>query len=177
MSKRFYAVQHGDDYSSDFGSTVKREAYRMAKLTHEDFPGEEVRICFCTVDDDTCEREEVVYSASVKEEKTYFLDRGEIVISYHNDEKRPSTARELYRAFYEEQGETEQLNEFTVKEEALKELHSRPTEFTVRQSVLPDCIDYVITVYIISEQTVYDDDYPETTAEYVCDGGSIVRVM
>ena len=31
MAKKFYAVQVGNDYSSDIGSTIKREALRMAK--------------------------------------------------------------------------------------------------------------------------------------------------
>lgn len=61
MSKRFYAVQHGDEFSSDVGSTVKREAYRMAREMHNDCPGEEIRICVCREDDDYCEDEIIVY--------------------------------------------------------------------------------------------------------------------
>lgn len=42
--KYFYAVEHGDDYSNDNGSTVKREARKMATALHREFPGEEIRI-------------------------------------------------------------------------------------------------------------------------------------
>ena len=64
MSKRYYAVQHGDDFSSDNGSTVKREAYKIAREIHRDYPGEEIRICLCREDDDFCDGEIVVYEAS-----------------------------------------------------------------------------------------------------------------
>lgn len=45
-SKRYYSVQHGDDYSDDYGTTVKREAYRMARRLARDprYDGEEIRI-------------------------------------------------------------------------------------------------------------------------------------
>ena len=33
MSKTFYAVQHGDYFASDIGSTRKREAYQIARAS------------------------------------------------------------------------------------------------------------------------------------------------
>lgn len=60
MSKRFYAVQVGDDFSTDTGSTVKRQALRMARSAARKFPGLEVRLCLCTVDDDFCEGELII---------------------------------------------------------------------------------------------------------------------
>lgn len=55
MAKRWYAVQHGDDYSSDNGSTVKREAMKMARELGREFPQDEIRISLCREDDDFCE--------------------------------------------------------------------------------------------------------------------------
>lgn len=52
MGKRYYAVQVGDYYGSEEGSTVKREAMRMARKVAKENPGYEVRIALCTVDDD-----------------------------------------------------------------------------------------------------------------------------
>lgn len=54
--KKFYAVQNGTDYSSDYGSTVKREALRMARrlMKNEAHDGEEIRICVCTTESDDC---------------------------------------------------------------------------------------------------------------------------
>ena len=64
MSKRYYAVQHGTDFSSDNGSTVKREAYRIAREMHRDYPGEEIRISIEREDDNYTEDEIIVYEAS-----------------------------------------------------------------------------------------------------------------
>lgn len=61
MAKRFYAVQHGDNFDSDNGSTVKREAMKIARELHKDYPGDEIRLVFCTTDDDFCEEEIIVY--------------------------------------------------------------------------------------------------------------------
>ena len=61
MSKRYYAVQHGDYFFDDFGSTVKREAYKIARQMHKDYPGEEIRIAIRTVDDDFCVGEIIVF--------------------------------------------------------------------------------------------------------------------
>lgn len=61
MSRRFYAVQRGDNYGCDYGSTVKRQAMKMARQEHKDYPGEEIRICLCREDDNTCDGEIVVY--------------------------------------------------------------------------------------------------------------------
>ena len=60
MSKRFYAVQVGDDFASDNGSTVKRTALRMARALAKKNPGQEVRIAYCSTDSDYCENEEIV---------------------------------------------------------------------------------------------------------------------
>lgn len=60
MSKRFYAVQVGDDYSSDYGSTVKRAAFRMARAEAKENPGKQIRISVCREDDDFCEQEIIV---------------------------------------------------------------------------------------------------------------------
>lgn len=61
MSKNWYAVQVGDDYASDYGSTVKREALRMARQEAKkpENDGIEVRIAVCSTDDDYC-REVIV---------------------------------------------------------------------------------------------------------------------
>ena len=61
MSKRVYAVQHGDCFECDYGSTVKREALKMAKALHKEYPGEEIRLCLCREDDDYCEGEIIVF--------------------------------------------------------------------------------------------------------------------
>ena len=50
--KRYYAVQVGDYYACDIGSTVKRNAFRMARRAAKQNPGYEVRIVLCTTDDD-----------------------------------------------------------------------------------------------------------------------------
>lgn len=51
MSKRFYAVQVGDDYSSDYGSTVKREALRMARAEAKENPLQQVRVVVLVQDE------------------------------------------------------------------------------------------------------------------------------
>lgn len=61
--KKFYAVQHGNDYSSDFGSTNKREAMKMARELGNEFPNDEIRISVCTTDDDFCMEEIIVREA------------------------------------------------------------------------------------------------------------------
>ena len=63
MKKTWYAVQHGDNYESDFGSTVKREAMKLARQLHKEYPDEEIRIAICTTDSDFCEGEIIVYDA------------------------------------------------------------------------------------------------------------------
>ena len=60
MNKTFYAVQHGDDYSSDYGSTVKRKAYTMARELGREYPQDEIRISVCTIDDDFCKHEIII---------------------------------------------------------------------------------------------------------------------
>lgn len=51
MAKRFYSVEHGNDFSSDYGSTRKRDAFKMARELAKDFPFEEIRISVMTPDD------------------------------------------------------------------------------------------------------------------------------
>ena len=63
-AKRFYAVQIGNDYSSDWGSTRKRDAIVMAHQAARENPGKEIRISICTTDDDYCEREIVIRDGS-----------------------------------------------------------------------------------------------------------------
>ena len=69
MSKRWYAVQHGDNFECDNGSTVKRKAMQRARQMHRDYPGEEIRICLCREDDDFCEGEIIVFNGWRVEEK------------------------------------------------------------------------------------------------------------
>lgn len=58
----FYAVQHGNDYSSDYGSTNKRKAYSMAHALEREYPQDEIRISVCSIDDDFCTREIIIRS-------------------------------------------------------------------------------------------------------------------
>lgn len=62
MSKNWYAVQVGSDYTSDYGSAVKREALRMARKEAKkpENNGLEVRIAVCSTDDDYCQDEIIV---------------------------------------------------------------------------------------------------------------------
>ena len=62
--KKFYAVQHGNNYSSDYGSTNKREAMRMARELAEEFPKEEIRISICTTNNDFCMKEIIIQKAN-----------------------------------------------------------------------------------------------------------------
>ena len=66
MSKNWYAVQVGNDYTSDYGSTVKREALRMARQEAKkpENDGLEIRIAVCSTDDDYCQDEIIVRDGS-----------------------------------------------------------------------------------------------------------------
>ena len=64
MKRTWYAVQHGDNFESDFGSTVKREAYKMARALHKEYPNEEIRLALCTTESDFCEDEIIVYNGA-----------------------------------------------------------------------------------------------------------------
>lgn len=66
MSKNWYAVQVGDDYTSDYGSTVKCEALRMARQEAKkpENDGLEIRIAVCSTDDDYCRDEIIVRDGS-----------------------------------------------------------------------------------------------------------------
>ena len=53
--KKFYAVQIGqEDTDCSYGSTVKREAMKMARREAKNNPGMMVRICVCTTESDFC---------------------------------------------------------------------------------------------------------------------------
>ena len=64
MKRTWYAVQHGDNFESDNGSTVKREAYKMARALHKEYPNEEIRIALCTTESDFCDGEIIVYNGA-----------------------------------------------------------------------------------------------------------------
>lgn len=53
--RRYYSVQVGDDYTDDYGSTVKREAFRMARREAKANPDKEVRIALRTVENSDVE--------------------------------------------------------------------------------------------------------------------------
>lgn len=79
-AKRFYAVQHGDNYDSDWGSTRKVEAMKMAKdlAKNPRYDGEEIRISVCTTEDDYCTEEIIIRQDSgickqkLKDDAHYF---------------------------------------------------------------------------------------------------------
>ena len=52
--KKWYAVQHGDDYDCGYGSTVKREAIKMANAMKRNpyYDDEEIRIAITDADGD-----------------------------------------------------------------------------------------------------------------------------
>lgn len=52
MARKFYAVQTGDEFSSDHGSTNYRKALVMAHEKARNNPEKEVRICVCMTNDD-----------------------------------------------------------------------------------------------------------------------------
>ena len=64
--KKFYAVQHGDNFDCDYGSTVKREAIKMANALKRDhyYDGEEIRIAVVSCDSDYCTGEIIVRNGS-----------------------------------------------------------------------------------------------------------------
>ena len=66
MSRNWYAVQVGDDYTSDYVSTFKREALRMARQEAKkpENDGLEIRIAVCSTDDDYCQDEIIVRDGS-----------------------------------------------------------------------------------------------------------------
>lgn len=53
--RRYYAVHVGDDCSENEGSTIKREALRMARRAVREKPNEKVRVVMRTVEDDHCD--------------------------------------------------------------------------------------------------------------------------
>lgn len=67
MSNNWYAVQVGNNYASDYGSTVKREALRMARQEAKkaENDGLEVRIAVCSTGDDYCQDEIIVREGSM----------------------------------------------------------------------------------------------------------------
>lgn len=62
--KKFYAIQIGDNYECDYGSTVKREAIKMAnaqkRIPSND--GLEIRIAVCSTDSDYVTDEIIIRS-------------------------------------------------------------------------------------------------------------------
>lgn len=56
----WYAIQVGNDYASDYGSTIKRKAFQMAKKEAHKNPESEVRICVCKTNDDFCDKEIII---------------------------------------------------------------------------------------------------------------------
>ena len=60
--KKFYAVQHGDNFDWDYGSARKREAIKMAndmKRNHN-YDGEEIRIAIIDCKNDFCDGEIII---------------------------------------------------------------------------------------------------------------------
>lgn len=82
MARRFYAVQVGADYSCDFGSTNKRKAYSMARSEARRNPGEEVRIEYCTTDNDFCYEEVIIQEENTlkKIRKLYGYTQGYLAV-------------------------------------------------------------------------------------------------
>lgn len=64
--KKFYAVQIGDNYECDYGSTVKREAIKMANAVKRDpsNAGKEIRIAVCSTDSDFVTDEIIIREGS-----------------------------------------------------------------------------------------------------------------
>lgn len=62
MMKHWYAVQVGDEIDCGYGSTVKREAIKMANAMKRDhdYDGKEIRIVVTYCDDDFCEDEIII---------------------------------------------------------------------------------------------------------------------
>lgn len=60
MSRRYYAVQVGDNFFDDVGSTRKREAFQIARREARENPGMEVRVVTMTVDDNFALDETIV---------------------------------------------------------------------------------------------------------------------
>lgn len=60
--EKFYAVQHGDNFDWDYGSTVKGEAVKMANsMKHDpDYKGEEIRIAVIDCESNVCDEEIVI---------------------------------------------------------------------------------------------------------------------
>lgn len=56
IATKGYAVQHGDDYDCGTGSTVKREAYKIARKMAKEYPEEEIRLVLCTTESDFAEQ-------------------------------------------------------------------------------------------------------------------------
>lgn len=64
--KTFYAVQHGSNFDWANGSTVKREAIKMAnEMKHDhDYDGEEIRIAVIDTKYSVCDDEIVIREGS-----------------------------------------------------------------------------------------------------------------
>ena len=66
-AKVWYAVQVDHDTDCGTGSTVWREARKMATAAHKRNPGVEIGICTTNYDDDFCLNYEVIYEARKEE--------------------------------------------------------------------------------------------------------------
>ena len=60
--KKFYAVQHGDNFDWDYGSTIKGEAVKMANAMkrESEYDGEEIRIAVIDCDINYCMEELII---------------------------------------------------------------------------------------------------------------------
>ena len=60
--KKWYAVQVGSDNDCGYGSTVKREAIKMANALKKDryYDGDEIRIAVCSTESDYVTEEIIV---------------------------------------------------------------------------------------------------------------------
>lgn len=50
MAQRWYCVQHGSSTAIDCGSTQKQKAFQIARTMAKEFPEEEIRVVFCTLE-------------------------------------------------------------------------------------------------------------------------------
>lgn len=58
--KEWYAIQHGNNFESDYGSYDYDEAVAWANEEIERWPGEEIRIAVCVNDTDYVDREIII---------------------------------------------------------------------------------------------------------------------
>lgn len=61
MENKWFCIQHGDNFDWDNGSYDVNEARKMAEELHEDYPGEEIRLCQIDEGYSFCDWQEVIY--------------------------------------------------------------------------------------------------------------------